>query len=45
MRAASKIAPLPRSSPKIVDEWPWDPVTSSRHELNPRRPTTAVPGS
>ena len=34
----------PRSSPKIPDECPCDPVTSRRHELNPRRPTTAVPG-
>ena len=32
IRAASKIAPLPRSSPKICDEWPCEP----RHLEPPR---------
>ena len=37
MRAASKMAPLPRSSPKICDEWPCEPV-----DLDPPRAEPAA---
>ena len=42
MRDASKIAPLPMRSPKIPAECPVSPLTSSDHELLPRRPTVPV---